>query len=88
MKKQIINSETGEWADHDVAYSEGVVVHMAGAKRVFLSGIVSEGETIEIQTRNVLEEIEGMLAEHGGGIADVVRVRVFISRTEMDDESL
>lgn len=88
MKKQIINPETGDWAEHDVAYSEGVVVHLAGAKRVFVSGIVAEGENIEVQTRSVLEEIEDMLADHGGEMEDVVRVRVFISRPQMDEECL
>ena len=88
MKKQIINSETGDWAEHDVAYSEGVVVQLGNAKRVFLSGIVAEGENIETQTRTVLEEIEGMLSDHGGGMEDVVRVRVFIPRPQMDEECL
>ncbi len=88
MKKEIINPETGDWADHEVAYAEGVAVRMAGAKRVFISGIVAEGETIEAQTRNVLEYIDGLLADHGGGMRDVVRVRVYISRPHMDDEAL
>ncbi|MCQ4333955.1 RidA family protein [Natronomonas sp. F2-12] len=88
MRKEIINPETGDWAEHEVAYAEGVAVQLPGAKRVFLSGIVAEGETIEAQTRSTLEYIEGLLSEYGGGMEDVVRVRVFISRPQMDEETL
>ena len=88
MKKQIINTDTGEWAKHDVAYSDGVVVHMDGAKRLFLSGIVAEGKDLETQTRNVLTQIETMLADHNGEMKDIVRVRVYISQPEMDEDSL
>lgn len=88
MRKQIINPETGEWADHDTAYSDGVVLAVPGGKRVFISGVVAAGETIEAQTRAVLEEIQAMLGEHGGAMRDVVRVRVYIARPAMDDETL
>ena len=88
MKKQIINTETGEWAEHDVAYADAVVVHLNSAKRLFISGVVAEGEDIEAQTRNVLEQIETMLADHDGGMEDIVRVRVYISQPEMDEDSL
>ena len=88
MKKQIINPETGDWADHEVAYSDGVVVHMAGAKRMFISGVVADGEDIETQARNVLEQIEGMVTDYDGGMEDIVRVRVYINQPEMDEDSL
>jgi len=88
MKKQIINAETGEWAEHDVAYADAVVVHLDGAKRLFISGVVAEGEDIETQTRSVLKQIEALVADHDGGIEDIVRVRVYISQPEMDEKSL
>jgi len=88
MRKQILNPETGEWAEHDTAYSDGVVLDVPGGKRVFISGVVADGETIEDQTRAVLEEIEGMLDEQGGDMADVVRVRVNIARPEMGEATL
>ena len=88
MRKQIINTETGEWAEHDVAYADAVVVHLGGAKRLFISGVVAEGEDIETQTRSVLDQIETMLADHNGGMEDIVRVRVYISQPEMDEKSL
>ena len=62
------NPETGDWADHEVAYSDGVVVHMAGAKRMFISGAVANGEDIETQARNVLEQIEDMVTGYNGGM--------------------
>lgn len=70
-----------------MAYAEGVVVHLTDAKRVFVSGVVADGETIESQTRSVLEYVEGLLADYGGGMGDIVRVRVFISHPEMDEET-
>lgn len=88
MRKQIINPETGEWAEHETAYADGVVVHVPGGKRVFLSGVVAEGDGIEEQTRAVLEDIETTLSDLGGGMGDVVRVRVYIARPAMDEESL
>ena len=88
MKKQIINADTGEWAEHDVAYADAVVVHLDGAKRLFISGVVADGEDIETQTRNVLEQIEDLVVDHDGGMEDIVRMRVYISRPEMDEESL
>ncbi|WP_248898361.1 RidA family protein [Haloplanus halobius] len=88
MKKEIVNPETGEWAEHDVAYSDAVVVHMPDAKRMFISGVAAEGDDIETQTQATLEKIEDMLSEFGGGMEDVVRVRVYINRPEMDEDSL
>jgi enamine deaminase RidA (YjgF/YER057c/UK114 family) len=88
MRKQIINPDTGEWAEHDTAYSDGVVLDVPGGKRAFLSGIVAEGDGIGDQTRAILEEIEATLGDLGGGMGDVVRVRVYIARPAMDEESL
>ena len=88
MRKEIVNPETGDWSEHDVAYSDAVVVHTADAKRVHVSGVVAEGEDIEVQTRGVLEAIEELLADHDGGMEDVVRVRVYVASPELDEGSL
>lgn len=88
MKKEIINPDTGDWAEHEVAYSDGVVVHRTHSKRVFISGLAVVGDGIETQTRKTLEKIEGMLNDLGGSMEDVVRVRVYINKPEMDEESL
>ena len=88
MKKQLIQPDTGDWADHDVAYAEGVVVHTDEAKRVYISGTVSDADGIETQTRDVLERIESMLASVGGDLRDVVRVRVYLNEPALSAESL
>ena len=88
MRKEIVNPETGDWSDHEVAYSDAVVVHTEGAKRVYVSGMVAEGEDIEAQTRGVLEAIEAVLSDCDGGMEDVVRVRVYVNRPELDEGSL
>lgn len=88
MNKQIVNPETGEWAKHDVAYSDCVVVDIPGAKRLFVSGVVAEGENVRAQTRNVLKQIEDIVSEQGGGMEDVVRVRVYVAGPTLDETTL
>lgn len=88
MNKQIINPETGDWAKHEVAYSDCVAVDIHGAKRLFISGIVAEGESVRAQTRNVLKRIENIVSEQGGGMEDVVRVRVYVAGPTLDETTL
>jgi 2-iminobutanoate/2-iminopropanoate deaminase len=64
------------------AYSPGIV---AEGRFIFVSGQgplrdgkVVEG-TIEEQTRLTLENLQAVLAEAGAGLADVVRVGVFLA---------
>lgn len=88
MKKTIINPETGEWADHEVAYSDAVVIDHPTHSRVHISGVISEADGIEAQTRDVLEQIESVVSDAGGTMDDIVRVRVYLSSPVMDEESL
>lgn len=96
MKKEILNPLEGEvdadtgpqWAEHETAYSRGVVVHADGYKRLHLTGLCSEEDGLEAQTRDLLEQIESELEGLGGGMADVVRVRVYMSKPVMDEDSL
>lgn len=89
MRKQIINPDTGsDWAAHETAYSDGVVVHAPNHKRVYLSGRTAADETIEDQTRSILDGIRDDLDSVGGDMRDVVRVRIYISRPHMDAETL
>lgn len=88
MKKEIINPDAGNWADHETAYSDGVVVHHNDHWRIFLSGVVSDGDSIEEQTRGVLEEIESTLADTDGGIQDIVRVRIYVRESHLTAENI
>lgn len=88
MRKEIVNPETGEWADHETAYSDTVVVHLPESKRAYISGVAAEGPDLETQTRNVLEKIEGILDDFGGTMEDVVRVRVYMNKPTMDEDTL
>ncbi|WP_248898161.1 RidA family protein [Haloplanus halobius] len=96
MKKMLLNpkegqvdSDTGpQWADHDTAYSRGVVVQGDGYKRLFLTGICSEKDGVEAQTRDILQQIEAELENLDGGMEDIVRVRVFVSKPNMDEQTL
>lgn len=88
MRKQILNPDTGEWAEHETAYSEGVIVQHPEYQRVFISGRVSDTETIEAQTREILESFESDLSEVGGSIRDIVRVRIYVARSHLTDQTL
>lgn len=88
MKKTIANPETGEWAEHDVAYSDAVIVEHPTHKRAYITGMISDAPDIEQQTREVLTSIESILEDHGGDMRDVVRVRVYINNPHMTEESL
>ncbi|MDJ1434755.1 RidA family protein [Halostagnicola sp. A-GB9-2] len=88
MKKTASNPETGDWAEHDVAYSDGVAIEAPTHTRVLVSGIISGEPGLEAQTRDVLDNIADIVAEFGGSMKDVVRVRVYIKEPYMNEEAL
>lgn len=96
MRKTILEPAIGERIDafdasseiDGLQHSNGVAVELPGYTRVYLSGIapidddenlVGAGD-VEHQTRVILETIEGYLAELGGTMDDVVRVRVYTNQ--------
>ena len=94
MRKTVIDPTAGNElvADSDVvsetAYSRGVAVDFDGYKRVFLSGVTpvdTATDSIEAQTREVLETIRALLEQQGGEMNDVVRIRTYVQDV-MDDE--
>lgn len=88
MKKRVLRPESGGWADHETAYSDGVVIETPDYKRVFISGTTSDADTVADQTRDVLSDIEARLSEFGGEMNDIVRVRVYVSTAHLDETSL
>lgn len=88
MDKEILNPDTGDWADHETAFSEGVVCDFSEYKRVFISGTTSDADGVKNQTREILEDIQLRLNETGGSIDDVVRVRVYVRDSEMSEDGL
>lgn len=88
MEKAILNPAAGEWANHETAFSSGVVYDFGDYKRVFISGTTSDADGIENQTREILEEIRSRLKESGGSMDDVARVRVYVRDSEMSEENL
>jgi 2-iminobutanoate/2-iminopropanoate deaminase len=68
-------------------YSQAVVVPVGGQRMVFCSGqialdpstgVVVEGD-IEVQTRQVLENLGAVLAAAGASFADVVKTTIFLA---------
>lgn len=81
MKKTIIKPL-------DRPFARAVAVELANCTRVYLSGAASgDGSTdLEEQTRDILEQLEDHLATVGGGLDDIVRVRVYLN-TELNETS-
>lgn len=74
MHKTIINPETGDWAGHEVAYSDAVTIDYPTHTRIFISGMISDSASIKDQTRDVLSQIEhaiGTVLEEGEDIGHV-----------------
>ncbi|MEO8706066.1 MAG: Rid family detoxifying hydrolase [Kofleriaceae bacterium] len=72
-------------------YSQAVVVPIGDKKMIFCSGQIAldpatgqivEGD-VEVQTRQVLENLGAVLAAAGAGFADVVKTTIFLQ--SMDD---
>lgn len=73
----------------ETAYAECVAVETEECVRVFVSGMTSETAADDIgeQTRDVLSRIEGTLAEVGGEMSDLVRVRVYVEEPHLTQEN-
>lgn len=67
-------------------YSQGIIA----GNLIFVSGQVPlnpktgqmSGETIEVQARQVMENVKGILEEAGGSMESVVKTTCFLSRME------
>jgi 2-iminobutanoate/2-iminopropanoate deaminase len=93
MKKTIINPEAGKgWSIFEgsgvsqLIHSDAVKIELSEVTLVYVSGktatdatgqVVGPGD-IKTQTRQVLKNISSILAEAGGTIDHVVRVRVYV----------
>lgn len=94
MKKTVIAPAAGNELveDSDIvdrtAYSRGVVVDHADHKRVFLSGVTpveTADDATPAQVEEVLTLIRDKLADHGGTMNDVVRIRVLVEDIESEN---
>lgn len=92
MRKHSINVEAGtdiSWAaetNTDPAFAEAVVVQTAEYHRVFVSGLTARTANLDItdQTRDILEQIKSTIVAAGGGMGDIVRVRVYVAEPHLD----
>lgn len=71
------------------AYAECAAVDFDDHVRAYVSGMTSDTAHDDIgeQTRDVLRKIEGALADLGGTMADVVRVRVYVEEPHLTQEN-
>lgn len=56
--------------------------------RLHVTGTVGEGEDAYAQARDALTKIAAVLARAGGGLADVVRTRIFVTDIRRDWEAV
>ena len=87
MRKRALEPDAGDDLSEEssTAYSESVVIEASDHKRVHVSGVTSDEphEDIGDQTRDVLSQIEGVLARSDGEMSDVVRVRVYVEEPHL-----
>lgn len=89
MEKVITGPEAGDDLGEDAAaFSESVAVEHPGHTRVYVSGLTSRTaeDDLGAQTKDVLERIRDVVGEHGGTLADVVRVRVYVEEPQLTQE--
>jgi len=95
MKRTVINPEAGKGWDilqgsgvNQLIHADGVCIELAGVKLIYVSGKTATNEhgvlqgrgDIKAQTRQVLRNLQRILAEAGGTVDDIVRVRVFVRK--------
>jgi 2-iminobutanoate/2-iminopropanoate deaminase len=95
MKKTVINPEAGKGWDilqgsgvTQLIHADGVCIELGTVKLIYVSGKTATNEhgvlqghgDIKVQTRQVLRNLERILAEAGGTVDDIVRVRVFVRK--------
>lgn len=101
MRKTIIEPRFGERVEKfdesdkvdSFVHSNGVMIDHGNYQRVHLSGMapINDSEelvgenSVEIQTRTILENIQQYLEALGGSMDDIVRVRVYTKDMEEDD---
>ena len=73
MTRQNISSGS-PWEDK-IGYSRAVKI----GNTIELSGTTSPGETIEEQTKGIIELAKKVLEENGSSLNDVVRTRMFLT---------
>ncbi len=65
---------------HDATngYSQSVTVAANGVKTIYISGQVGEGETLELQMKNALNNLKAQLNKHGADFKNIVKMNSFI----------
>ncbi len=101
MKRTIINLakdkargiEALKGSGVPAVFSDAVRVDLPGCALLYISGKVGTDETGKVvgrgmreQTERVLSSIRAILEREGGTMADIVRVRVYV--TQLDQQSL
>lgn len=90
MQKRITGPGAGDDLDESgTAYAETVAVRHDAYTQVYVSGMTSETDVAAVgaQTRDVLEQLRAAVADHGGRMADVVRVRVYVASPHLTQEN-
>jgi 2-iminobutanoate/2-iminopropanoate deaminase len=76
----------GAFSSGGVEAPSGRTIYVSGQVSLDAEGnVVGEGD-IKLQTETVLEHVKTVLEEAGGGMADIVKVTVFITDMGLYDE--
>jgi len=77
-----MSERTNEVPDPIGRYSNARVIPIGDARLVFLSGIAALDEApfdVEAQTEIIFRHMDRLLAEHGGSLADLVKITAFLA---------
>ncbi|WP_192498287.1 RidA family protein [Halorussus halophilus] len=90
MQKTVLGPGFGEVDSDEIdhaRFSFGVATDHPDHKRVVLSGLAADGETVGEQTRETLELVERTLADVGGSMDDLVTMRWFVDSSILSRET-
>ena len=81
------NNQEATITYHDAVngYAETVVVKSANKTEIHISGQVGEGNTLEVQMRNALENLRNQLQKHGADYENLIKVNTYIADYKHED---
>ena len=89
MKKQIVSSKlrqpNGHFSQATSIAAQGTLVFISGMTARMADGTIAGLGNVEVQTRQVCENVKAAVEEAGGTLEDIVRVDVYVRNMEHFD---
>jgi enamine deaminase RidA (YjgF/YER057c/UK114 family) len=89
MKKQIVSNKlrqpNGHFSHATAIAAKGTLVFISGMTARMADGTIAGLGNVEVQTRQVCENVKAAVEEAGGTLDDIVRVDVYVRNMEHFD---